>query len=527
MNVVILSWRVRWCGPLAGRRRWLHASAITLAAVLLSASLVAAQTDPIYDGYARFYGGDNAAAQSHFDALRAANQQDVRAWFGSLFVLQARISDDDTLQPAFERAIDTFLTHVDGRYTRSKGDAEALFHLAQGHLLRSMYRINHDKGMWGAARDAAKSKGYADEYIKRHPEHGDAYLVLGLYNYFVDIAPNFVKVMRILLFLPSGNRTEGLKQLERASRDGSLFAPLAETILADIYGSLEGRLVDALPIGERLVKRFPANAGMRFSLAEIYMHPSVEAYDAAAQQYAAILERATTATPAHVSARYNATLALANLRRTQWRLDEAITLLSPTIEQNVQKPDWVVPTFLLRRGNYRMLLNEAVAVDDARRVQRDAKMAKWHKAAAQQLSAIGERTRSNEAAIYTALIPGNRLLVLDRFDEAKAIYQGVAASAPSDWQPRYRLAYLEFARGNYSQASAALSAIVTTTERMPSWLKAAAMLTLGWTHDIAGRRAEALRLYKRIVDDFENETAAGSARLGLIAPYRGPIKTSS
>ena len=39
----------------------------------------------------------------------------------------------------------------------------------------------------------------------------------------------------------------------------------------------------------------------------------------------------------------------------------------------------------------------------------------------------------------------------------------------------------------------------------------------------AGMRADALKLYKRIVDDYENEAPANAARLGLIAPYRGPI----
>ena len=32
---------------------------------------------------------------------------------------------------------------------------------------------------------------------------------LGLYNYYVDIAPTFLKVLRVLLFLPAGNRAEG------------------------------------------------------------------------------------------------------------------------------------------------------------------------------------------------------------------------------------------------------------------------------------------------------------------------------
>jgi TolA-binding protein len=98
--------------------------------------------------------------------------------------------------------------------------------------------------------------------------------------------------------------------------------------------------------------------------------------------------------------------------------------------------------------------------------------------------------------------------------------------APDDWQVRYRRAYLLFARGDYDRAAAGFSAIVTSTARLPGCLKAAAMLNLAWTQDIVGRRQEALKLYKRVVDEHEQEAAAGSARLGIIAPYRGPVKMS-
>ena len=68
------------------------------------------------------------------------------------------------------------------------------------------------------------------------------------------------------------------------------------------------------------------------------------------------------------SERHAATLGLAALRRIQWRLDEAIALLQPTIDRPVDKPAWIVPTFLLQRANYRMLLNDPKAAEDVRRV---------------------------------------------------------------------------------------------------------------------------------------------------------------
>jgi hypothetical protein len=496
---------------------------LSLASLLFASAVAVAQTapnDPVYAGYLRLYAGERDAAYNHFEALHAKDPANLAAWFGLLFAHEARLEYDASLGPSFEKAIQEFLDRADERYSRSKADAEALFYLAQAYLLRSTYRIDQDKGVFGAARDAAKAKNYGEAYIKQHPEHGDAYLALGLYNYYVDIAPNFIKVLRVLLFLPAGGRAEGMKQIERAGREGSLFAPLADGALADIYGAFEGRLSEAISIGERLVRRFPSNAELRFDLAERYMHPTVEAYDRAAELYNGIIEQKKSGSVEDLEARYRATIGLANLRRSQWRLDEAIALLTPAIEQNVAKPEWVLPTFLIRRSNYRALLNDPGATGDSQRVLADKKMTTWHKAAQGQITFIDGRKNSAEAAIYTALVPGNRYVVEHRWDEAIAVYDKVEATHHADWQVKYRRAYLEFMRANYDVAARALNEIAASKAVMPAWLKAQAMLNLAWTHDLAGRRAEALRLYKQIANDYEREAASNAARVGLISPYR-------
>jgi len=54
------------------------------------------------------------------------------------------------------------------------------------------------------------------------------------------------------------------------------------------------------------------------------------------------------------------------------------------------------------------------------------------------------------------------------------------------------------------------------------------MLNLGWTYDIGGRRTDAVKMYKKVVDDYEDQTAASAARIGLLTPYRRrPAPTGS
>ena len=177
-------------------------------ALAASASPSSAQDD-VYAGYQRFYRGDTPGAKRELETLLKETPGRLPVRFALLQILNQQVDGNHALEPEFEKQLDAFLADADARYGRSDKDDEALFYAGNGYMLRAAYRFDHDKGMWGAARDGARSKRYMETYVKRHPEHGDAYLALGTYNYFVEIAPAFIKFIRPLLFLPSGSRTAG------------------------------------------------------------------------------------------------------------------------------------------------------------------------------------------------------------------------------------------------------------------------------------------------------------------------------
>jgi hypothetical protein len=163
----------------------------------------------VYAGYQVLYAGDQLGAIRHFQVLLAPSPDDLAFRFGLLSAQQARLGRDVPLRAEFERQLDAFIDLAAKRYGRTSRDEEALFYLARAHLMRARYRVDYDKGMWGAARDGVKSKSYSEAYLKVHPGHGDAYLPLGLYDYYVELAPAFFKVLRFILFLPAGDRAEG------------------------------------------------------------------------------------------------------------------------------------------------------------------------------------------------------------------------------------------------------------------------------------------------------------------------------
>jgi len=474
--------------------------------------------DDVLAGYQQFHRGDREGAKRAFERLVAANPSGLPARFGLLEVLEGEVGSNQAAQSEFERLLDAFIADAAGRYARSDTDDEALFYLANAHLARASYRFDHDKGIWGAARDGARSKRLADAYIKRHPEHGDAYFVLGTYNYYVEIAPAFVKLIRPLLFLPAGDRAEGLKQLERAYTQGSLFSYQAGLLLTEIYGSFEGRPADGVRVGEQLARAYPDNPEIQFTLAELYLGPTVEDYQGAAAQYEKVIAAESRRAEPR-PALYRAELGLASSLFQQWRGDEAIRILSDPIDRGLAKPAWAMPGLLLRRANYRALLGDPKAADDMNRVLAEPKWKDQHKSAEGLLKWMAARRASGEADIYTGLLRGNRLTVEHKWDEASAAYDPVRRAHPDDPQVRFRLANLQFARGDAAGA-AAIAGPLAADRRAPNWIRAQALLMVGRAADLSGQREAAKRTYSQIVDDYERETAVWAARVGLVTPYK-------
>ena len=498
--------------------------ALTATALLAFAANARAQAafDPaVAAAYDAFYRGDRAGADAQFHHI-AARPNDLAGGFGQLVVTHARMGPDGAESPSFEQAIDGFIKRASDRYQYNQGDDDALFYLAFSYTLRSGYKFEHQKGLIGAARDGGHARGYADTYLKRHPDNGDVHLVRGLYNYFVDLAPSFVHIFRFLLFLPGGNRTTGLQDIEFAAAHGTYFARTAQLQLIPIYGALEGRAAEAVAFGERLQREFPANDDVAFALADVYISPGVEQRDRAGQVYEGVLERhRADATPDGAAARARASYGLAGARFDAWRCDEAMAILNRTIDAPANLPDWVLPRFLLRRAGYRMLLNDPGAAADAKRVRNDETMSRYHDDADDVLKAISKYQSQGDAALYAALIPANRLVVEGKYAEARQRYESIARGKTNEPQVRYRLAYMDFVRGDTATARPVFQDL-TNAKNAPDWVRAAAYLYLGRLADLAGDRPTATKAYQKVVDDYSEERASLAARVGLITPYKRP-----
>jgi hypothetical protein len=293
-------------------------------------------------------------------------------------------------------------------------------------------------------------------------------------------------------------------------------------MLVEIYSTFEGRIAEAVATGEKLRRRYPANDTIDFVMADLYSSASVEDYGQAAAAYQEVIDRRRVDPSVEGStSRYRGLSGLSNARQNQWRFDEAIAALAPPIDAGVTNPDWVLPQFLLRRANLRALLNDAAAADDAKRVLGDARLARWHQNATSLITWIQQRRDSGEAALYASLIPANRLVAEGKYDEARRLYEPIRAAHPQAPLVEYRLAYLDFAQGDSERALGAFAAIAAN-RAAPAAIRAFSLLYVGRAHDLSGRREQARQTYQKVIDDFEKEHAASSAKIGLVTPYKRP-----
>jgi hypothetical protein len=249
----------------------------------------------------------------------------------------------------------------------------------------------------------------------------------------------------------------------------------------------------------------------------------VDDYRRAAEIYQRVADRRKgDETLDAATSHYRALLSLAGARQSEWRLSDAIAVLTPVIDARVSVPPWVLPQFLLVRSNLRALVDDPGAADDARRVAGDAAMAQHKAGAGELLKWIEARKASGEAAIYAALVPANRLTYEGRWDEARRLYDAVDARHPQSPLVRHWQAHLDFASGNAERALPAFTALANGGRAVPENVRASSLLYIARTHDLAGRRDEARKIYQQIVDSYETQRAASAARVGLVTPYKRP-----
>jgi len=109
------------------------------------------------------------------------------------------------------------------------------------------------------ARAGVEARKHLLRCLELDPDMADAYLGLGLYNYYVDTLSAMAKILRFFMGIPGGDRREGLRQLEIASTKGELTQAEARFNMAKSLRNYDRDYARALQAAAPLNKEYPHN----------------------------------------------------------------------------------------------------------------------------------------------------------------------------------------------------------------------------------------------------------------------------
>ena len=110
-----------------------------------------------------------------------------------------------------------------------------------------------------AVREGVEARKHLLRCVELDPNMADAYLGLGLYNYYVDTLSTMAKIMRFFMGIPGGDKREGLRQLELAATQGELTPMEARFNMAKNLRNYDRDYARAAQAATPLVTAYPEN----------------------------------------------------------------------------------------------------------------------------------------------------------------------------------------------------------------------------------------------------------------------------
>jgi hypothetical protein len=167
-------------------------------------------------------------------------------------------SDARTLDAPLDHAAAEAIAGATRWTEREPRLGEAWFYLAAAYApLVSLHALRGER--LAAARDGKRIEDALERALRADPSIDDAYLGIGLYHYYADVAPAYARLLRWLLLMPGGDRAAGLREMLRARARGAIVRGEADFQLHLVYLWYERRPDDALAILESLDERYPFN----------------------------------------------------------------------------------------------------------------------------------------------------------------------------------------------------------------------------------------------------------------------------
>jgi tetratricopeptide (TPR) repeat protein len=227
-------------------------------------------------GMDKLMDGDLDAATEIFRQIQKADPEsplgylleaDVDWW--KIYLTEANLIDPDVFEALseattpydadFGRLDDLAIRKAETRLRAHQDEARSYFYEGLAYGLRAQLEALRDHVL-ATARAGKKLRNLSLAALKLDPNLGDAWFGVGLYNYFEDTLPTYVKMLRFLILLPGGDRLEGLRQMQQAMEKGQLVTAEARFHLAKNYSrSIDRQYARSLELLRQMQQEYPHN----------------------------------------------------------------------------------------------------------------------------------------------------------------------------------------------------------------------------------------------------------------------------
>lgn len=143
------------------------------------------------------------------------------------------------------------------------------FYLGTSMGLKARLLIS-EKDWFGVLYYGYKSILYIKRAAEHNPENRDIKIAFGVFNYYVGLSSNFMKIASWILAV-SGSKEEGLQQMQLTAEEGNYARFEARSLLAYIYLHFEGNFQQALHYASWMARDFPESPYYQYLLGVVYL----------------------------------------------------------------------------------------------------------------------------------------------------------------------------------------------------------------------------------------------------------------
>jgi tetratricopeptide (TPR) repeat protein len=176
-----------------------------------------------------------------------------------LFWKHLPIKDNPTKSKEYLQKLDQCLEAINKKYGKNSLDPEAVFYtmVARGYMAMI---YNYKGEMMNAAGEGKKAYNAFVEGLKLINKNPEFYFTSGMYNYYVEVYPEEHAIVKpLMLFFKSGDKALGLKQIDNATKVGTITRAEACYYISHIYLKYEAKPEKAVSYMDKLITLYPRN----------------------------------------------------------------------------------------------------------------------------------------------------------------------------------------------------------------------------------------------------------------------------